>query len=70
MLVKDLFTEKDGESFCPARLGLLVGLITFICLSFLAVFHGKDFDPQNWGIGYGSLLGGGGAGIWAKGKSE
>lgn len=68
--LKALLTESDGVSWCPARLGLLVGLMTFICLSAYAIFHGGAFDPQNWGIGYGSLLGGGGAGIFAKGKVE
>jgi len=69
-ILKDLVTEKDGESYCPARIGMLVGLMVFIALSIYAVLHGKDFDPMQWGGGYGSLLGGGGAGIWAKGKAE
>lgn len=70
MLTKDLFTEKDGESFCPARLGLIAGLITFIVLSVYSVIHTGTFDFMGFGTGFGSLVGGSGAGIWMKGKAE
>ena len=67
---KDILTEADGTSYCPARLLLIVGSIAFIFLSFYAVYHGKEFDPQNWGLGYGGLLAGGGGWILMKGKVE
>ena len=69
-IIKDLITEKDGESYCPERLLLIAGVVVFLALAMYAVWHGKDFNAQDYGIGLGSLLGGGGAGIWAKGKSE
>jgi len=69
-IIKDLVTEADGESFCPERVLLIIGALVFLGLAVFAVFHGKDFNAQDYGIGFGSLLGGGGAGIWAKGKAE
>ncbi len=68
--LNDLLTESDGISFCPARLLWIIGVLAFIALSFYAVFHGKEFDPQNWGLGYGGLLAGGGVGVAQKGKVE
>jgi len=44
--------------------------LAFIGLAIWSVIHGKEFDPQSYGLGYGGLLSGGGAGIWAKGKVE
>ncbi len=68
--LKDLFTESDGVSFCPARLLWIIGSLSFISLSFVAVWHGKDFNAQDWGLGYGGLLAGGGGAIALKGKVE
>lgn len=69
-ILKDCVTEKDGESYCPSRIMLMLGVLSFIALSCLAVYLGQKFSAMDWGTGFGSLLGGGGAGIWAKGKSE
>jgi hypothetical protein len=69
-MIKDLFTEKDGESFCPSRLLLILGGIVFLTLAVYSVLHGKEFNAQDFGLGYGGLLGGGGAGIALKGRTE
>ena len=66
----DLITESDGVSVCPARLLLILGALAFIGLAIWAVIHGKEFDPQAYGVGYGGLLAGGGGGILMKGKVE
>lgn len=67
---KDVFTEKDGETFCPARALWILGSFVFFGLAMLAAFKGKDFDPQAYGIGLGTLTGLGGAGVMLKGQTE
>jgi hypothetical protein len=68
--LKDLVTESDGVSYCPARLLWITGAIAFIMLSFYAAIHGKDFNSQDFGLGYGGLLAGGGSSVLLKGKVE
>lgn len=68
--IQDIITESDGVSFCPLRLLLIIGAIAFIALTALSVLHGAIFSYQEYGTGYGTLLGAGGAGIFAKGKVE
>lgn len=68
---KDIFTEKDGDSYCVAKVLWFFGVVGFIGLATWAVvIHGKDFNAQDYGIGLGSVLGGGGIGVAQKGKTE
>jgi hypothetical protein len=69
-IFKDCLTGKDGESYDIGRVLWIVGVFTFIGLSFYAVMRSGTFDPLNWGAGYGALLGGGGAGVALKAKTE
>lgn len=69
-ILKDFLTEKDGESYCPARALLILGALAFIGLAIYNAMQGKLFDPQAYGLGYGGLLAGGGGGILMKGKTE
>lgn len=69
-VLKALLTESDGVSWCPARLGLLAGLTIFIIFSAISLFKGGAFDPLSWGSGFSTIIGSGGAAIWAKGKVE
>lgn len=68
--LKDCVTGIDGESYDIGRAALALVSIGFVVFAGWAVFHGKDFNPQDYGIGAGSILGGGGAGIAMKGKTE
>ena len=52
------------------RLLWILGVFAFIGLSVYALYRGGTFDPLNWGTGYGAILGGGGAGIGLKSKTE
>lgn len=69
-LLNDIFTEKDGETYCVGRVLWVAGCVLFYLLAMWAVFHGKDFDPQNYGLGLGGVLAGGGAGVALKGREE
>ncbi|MCE9562112.1 MAG: amino acid ABC transporter substrate-binding protein [Planctomycetes bacterium] len=68
--VKDCLTSKDGESYDIGRFLWVLGVFAFIGLSIYALSRGGAFDPLNWGAGYGAILGGGGAGIGMKSKTE
>ena len=69
-LLNDLFTEKDNTTFCMAKFLWCVGVISLIALSFIAVWHGRDYSPSDYGTGLGAALGGGGVGVILKGKTE
>lgn len=69
-LFSDIFTEKDGETICVGRFLWIWGAFLFFTLAAWAVFHGKEFDPQNYGVGLGGVLAGGGAGVALKGRNE
>ncbi len=69
--LKDLFTEKDGESFCVAKVLWFCGVIGFITLAAWSIIvHGNAFNAQDYGVGLGTTLGGGGLGVAQKGKTE
>jgi hypothetical protein len=69
-LVSDCLTGKDGESYDVGRVLWIIGVLAFIGLSIYGLYRGGAFDPLNWGTGYGAILGGGGAGIGMKSKTE
>jgi hypothetical protein len=69
-LIRHCLTGKDNQTWDIARvLFALIG-ISFVALAIHAVMHGASFDPQTYGVGAGSILGGGGAGIGMKAKTE
>jgi hypothetical protein len=69
-LIKDISTGVDGVSYDVGRILLIVGAVAFIGLSIYAVIVSGTFDFMNYGVGYGAILGGGGAGIGMKAKTE
>jgi hypothetical protein len=69
-LLKDIFTEKDNSTFCMAKVLWCAGVVSLITLSYIAVLHGKDYSPSEYGTGLGAALGGGGLGVILKGKTE
>lgn len=70
MFIRHLLTGIDGKSYDVGRvLWLYIG-IAFIAFEAYELHHGGHFDPNNFGIGSGAILGGGGAGIGLKAKTE
>jgi len=51
---RSIFTDRDGD-FDTGRLLVNVVVLT---MCYIAITHGDKFDPQNFGIGIGSVLGG------------
>ena len=69
-MIKDLFTGPDGETHDPARWLWIVGVIVFLGLSGFEVYKTNRFDMVNYGIAFGTLLGGGAAGVKIKESTE
>lgn len=65
-----LFTGKDNATADVGRLLWAFGVVGFVAFAGWYVFHGGEFDAQNYGIGLGAALGGGGAAIGFKAGTE
>lgn len=74
MMIKDLFTEKDGVSFCPVRAGFVIGFMFILFFGGFDLFteekheffsHAKDFMS-----GLAEYLGFGGAAVAGKNYTE
>ncbi len=74
MAFKDLFTEKDGVSLCPVRMGFAIAIVIYtggIISDWLSVAkyvfsdHAKDIAT-----GYGYIVGGGGGAVAGKNYTE
>jgi len=69
-LFKDILTEDDGETYCAARLCSIACIFGFLAIAIIHVLHGKDIDFSQLGIGFGTVLGGGGVMIGAKAATQ
>jgi hypothetical protein len=66
-----LLSGPDNKTPDPARVLWLAFSIAFIGFSAFWVYHNPDkFDPQNFALGAGCLLAGGGAGVGLKSHTE
>jgi hypothetical protein len=59
----DILTELDGETYDVTKLLWVAGVMVYLILSIISVFKGQSWDPQQYGIGLGVVLAGGGAAI-------
>jgi hypothetical protein len=69
-IIKDLATGIDGESYDVGRVLWALGALAFLGMSIYAVIHTGAFDAMGFGAGYGGVLGGGGAALGMKSKTE
>lgn len=72
MIIKDLFTEKDGVSFCPVRAAFNVGFIAIIGFTLNDIAFGAHFieHAKDWISGVADYLGFGGAAVAGKNLTE
>ena len=63
----DLFTEDDNKTWCIARVSAFMALLLFVGLGIAHVVMNHAFQPSEYGVGIGSLLGG--AGVFIGGKA-
>lgn len=76
-LFRDCTTERDGKTFCPARVAGFASAISttaaYVFDSTWTVVHHGGFDAQQFGIGAAAIIGAVGAlagGIAVKAKTE
>lgn len=66
-----IFTGVDNHTFDIARVLWAVSCLTFLILAIVHVVVNKaPFDAQNFGLGAGGVLAGGGIGVGTKSNSE
>lgn len=69
--ILDLVTTRDGVSWDPIRVGVIVSGASLIGLAGYGVIVNKQpFDALSFGSGIGALMAGAGLGIGAKRKDE
>lgn len=67
----DLVTSRDGVSWDPIRVGVIISGASLIGLAGYGVIINKQpFDALSFGSGIGALMAGAGLGIGAKHKDE
>ncbi len=69
--IQDLVTSRDGVSWDPIRVGVIISGASLIGLAGYGVIINKQpFDALSFGSGIGALMAGAGLGIGAKHKDE
>jgi hypothetical protein len=68
--IKKAFTGKDNETIDLGRCLWAITCLFFCGASIYAIMQGQPFEPVNWGTGAAAVLGGGGAAIGFKAKTE
>lgn len=69
--IKDIVTERDGESFDIARFLWVLGTLIFLGLViYTTIMVPASFSMMNFGIAFGGILTGGGAAIKIKETTE
>lgn len=70
-ILKDITTVANGQDYDLGRIAILVGVLAFIILSSISlIFKNQLFNAADYGIGLGSILGGGGLGLKFKHETE
>lgn len=70
-VLKDICTIANGNDYDLGRIAILFGVVAFILLSgFALLIKNQNWNPADYGIGLGSILGGGGLGLKFKKDTE
>lgn len=69
-IIQKLFSGKDNLTPDLGRVLWALGVLTFIGISIASIFKGQPWEPEQYGIGLGAVLAGGGAGIGFKKETE
>jgi len=57
-VIKDVLTENDGESFCPARLSGFIALFSYLGIAVYSVHLSHSVDLVALGTGLATVLAG------------
>lgn len=73
-IIKDIFTEKDGVSFCPVRAAFVIGCLAYMFYTLHDLIAVPDFKfmdhAKDWASGLANLLGLGGGAVAGKSFTE
>ena len=69
-VIHDCLTGVDGTTYDPARVYGAMAVNVFLINSVYAVIQNQNWDPVNYGTGFGILLAGFGAAVALKAKTE
>ncbi|WP_020476604.1 hypothetical protein [Zavarzinella formosa] len=69
-VLKDCVTGINGDDYDVGRVLWLAFGLGFLLFTAYGVWHDVHFDLSSFGINAGAILGGGGAGIGMKSKTE
>jgi hypothetical protein len=61
-----IITEPNNHTVCPVRLMAIAGFVQFIFLSGWHVHHSGSFNPQDYALGFGTIMGGIGVALGLK----
>lgn len=68
--ITDILTGIDNQTIDIGRLLWALGVLVFLGISIGALVKGQPWEPEQYGIGLGAVLAGGGAGIGFKKGTE
>jgi hypothetical protein len=66
----DLLTQNDNETWCIARFGVFLGIISIVALGFIHTIYNHTIDFSGFGMGLGAVLGGGGIYVGSQSATE
>ena len=69
-IIKDCFTGRDNKTYDIGRILLFIACNVYFLLSIMETFRGHDFNPVEFGTGFGLLFAGGAGGLLLKHKTE
>lgn len=66
----DLLTQNDNHTWCIARFGVFLGIISIVSLGFIHTLYNHNIDFSGFGMGLGAILGGGGVYVGSQAATE
>ena len=70
-MIKQLLTGKDNKTYDIVRVSLLFGIMHLIALSaYDVIAHASHFNIQEFGLGFGAIIGAAGAALGLKKDTE
>lgn len=67
---RDILTEADGETYCPARVLTIIGTSACVLWALGALYKGVALDIKDWATAYGGISLSGMTSVWAKSKGS
>jgi hypothetical protein len=69
-VIKNITTEKDGVTWCPARILWILGTFAYFVLAGYHVWNTKQFDYLSFGSGFAAIQASGAAAVRIKIQTE